>query len=195
MVCTIVNSIEFTFRKCKNMKMAIWRITTHFVVEGHICDLERMLLESMLLISPMTDLVLVRKQMPLGTPPIRWQCPQPCRSRPYLTTYHAIVLCASLNREYLPPLVLEHFVYRSSHVTTASVRTLRVSNCSPHVTTISIRTLRVSNCSPHVTTISIRTLRVSNCSPYVTTISIRTLRVSNCSPHVTTISIRRLYVQ
>ena len=36
MVFTIVKSIEFTFRKY-NMKMAIWHITTHFVVEGHIC--------------------------------------------------------------------------------------------------------------------------------------------------------------
>ena len=36
MVFTIVNSIEFIFRKYKNMKMAIWHITTHFVVEGHI---------------------------------------------------------------------------------------------------------------------------------------------------------------
>ena len=34
---TIVNSIEVTFIKYKNMKMAIWHITTHFVVEGHIC--------------------------------------------------------------------------------------------------------------------------------------------------------------
>ena len=33
---TIVNSKEFTFRKYENMKMAIWHITTHFVVEGHI---------------------------------------------------------------------------------------------------------------------------------------------------------------
>ena len=32
MVFTIVNSIEFTFRKLENMKMAIWHITTHFVV-------------------------------------------------------------------------------------------------------------------------------------------------------------------
>ena len=38
MVFNIVNSIEFTFRKYKNMKMAIWHITTHFVVEGHIYD-------------------------------------------------------------------------------------------------------------------------------------------------------------
>ena len=36
MVFTIVNSIEFTFRNFKNIKMAIWRITTHFVVEGHV---------------------------------------------------------------------------------------------------------------------------------------------------------------
>ena len=36
MVFTSVNSIEFTVRKCKNMKMAIWHITTHFMVEGHI---------------------------------------------------------------------------------------------------------------------------------------------------------------
>ena len=35
MVFTTVNSIEFTFRKYRNMKMAIWHITTHFVVEGH----------------------------------------------------------------------------------------------------------------------------------------------------------------
>ena len=37
MVFTIVNSIEFPFRKYKKnpMKMAIWHITTHFVVEGH----------------------------------------------------------------------------------------------------------------------------------------------------------------
>ena len=35
MVFTIVKSIEFTFRKYKIMKMAIWHITTHFV-EGHI---------------------------------------------------------------------------------------------------------------------------------------------------------------
>ena len=35
MVFTIVNSIEFALRKYKNMKMAIWHITTHFVVEGH----------------------------------------------------------------------------------------------------------------------------------------------------------------
>ena len=35
MVFTIVNSIEFIFRKHRNMKMAIWHITTHFVVEGH----------------------------------------------------------------------------------------------------------------------------------------------------------------
>ena len=34
-VFAIVNSIEFTFRKYKNMKMAIWQITTHFLVEGH----------------------------------------------------------------------------------------------------------------------------------------------------------------
>ena len=37
MVFTIVNSIEFTFRKYENMKMAIWHITTHFMVEGHKC--------------------------------------------------------------------------------------------------------------------------------------------------------------
>ena len=36
MVFTIVNSIEYTFRKYKNMKMAIWHIATHFVVEGHL---------------------------------------------------------------------------------------------------------------------------------------------------------------
>ena len=36
MVFTIVKNTEFTFRKYKNMKMAIWHITTHFVVEGHI---------------------------------------------------------------------------------------------------------------------------------------------------------------
>ena len=36
MVFTVVNSTEFTSRKCKNMKMAIWHITTHFVVEGDI---------------------------------------------------------------------------------------------------------------------------------------------------------------
>ena len=34
----IVNSKEFTFRKYTNMKMAIWHITTDFVVEGHILD-------------------------------------------------------------------------------------------------------------------------------------------------------------
>ena len=33
MFFTIVNSIEFTFRKYKNMKMAVWHIATHFVVE------------------------------------------------------------------------------------------------------------------------------------------------------------------
>ena len=31
----IVNNIECTFRKYKNMEMAIWHITTHFMVEGH----------------------------------------------------------------------------------------------------------------------------------------------------------------
>ena len=36
MVLIIVSSTEFTFRKYKNMKMAIWHITTHFMVEGHI---------------------------------------------------------------------------------------------------------------------------------------------------------------
>ena len=36
MVFTIVNDIDFTLRKYKNTKMAIWHITTHFVVEGHI---------------------------------------------------------------------------------------------------------------------------------------------------------------
>ena len=35
MFFTIVKSTELTFRKYKNMKMAIWHITTHFVVEGH----------------------------------------------------------------------------------------------------------------------------------------------------------------
>ena len=37
MVFTIVNSIEFTFRKYENMKMVLWLITTHFVVEDQIC--------------------------------------------------------------------------------------------------------------------------------------------------------------
>ena len=32
MAFTSVNSIEFTFRQYKNMKMAILHITTHFVV-------------------------------------------------------------------------------------------------------------------------------------------------------------------
>ena len=36
MVFTIVKSIDFSFRKYKNVKMAIWLIATHFVVEGHI---------------------------------------------------------------------------------------------------------------------------------------------------------------
>ena len=36
MVFPIAISIEFTFRKYKNMKMTIWHITTDFVVEGHI---------------------------------------------------------------------------------------------------------------------------------------------------------------
>ena len=36
MVFTILNIIEFTFRKKKPTKMAIWHIMTHFVVEGHI---------------------------------------------------------------------------------------------------------------------------------------------------------------
>ena len=36
MVLIIVNSTEFTFRKYKNIKMDIWYITTHFMVEGHI---------------------------------------------------------------------------------------------------------------------------------------------------------------
>ena len=37
MAFTIVKSIKFSFRIIyKNMKMAIWHITTHFVVEGHI---------------------------------------------------------------------------------------------------------------------------------------------------------------
>ena len=40
MVFTTVNSIEFTFRKFRNMKMVIWHITTHFVVEGHHCALQ-----------------------------------------------------------------------------------------------------------------------------------------------------------
>ena len=35
MVFTIVNSTEFTFRKKKKKKMAIWHVMTHFVVEGH----------------------------------------------------------------------------------------------------------------------------------------------------------------
>ena len=35
MVFTIVNNTEFTFRRYKKMKMAIWHITTHFVVKGH----------------------------------------------------------------------------------------------------------------------------------------------------------------
>ena len=38
MVFTAVNGIEFTFRKYRNMKMAIRLITTHFVVEGHNLD-------------------------------------------------------------------------------------------------------------------------------------------------------------
>ena len=38
MVFAIVNSIELTFRKYENMKVPIWHITTHFVVEGHICE-------------------------------------------------------------------------------------------------------------------------------------------------------------
>ena len=36
MVFTIANSIEFTFRKYNNIKIAIWHISTHFVVDGHI---------------------------------------------------------------------------------------------------------------------------------------------------------------
>ena len=46
MVFTIVNSIEFTFRKYKNMKMAIWHITTHFVVEGHIWQIKWLILQT-----------------------------------------------------------------------------------------------------------------------------------------------------
>ena len=38
MVFTIVQSIEFTFRKYENMKMAIWHIKTHAVVKGHKCN-------------------------------------------------------------------------------------------------------------------------------------------------------------
>ena len=36
MVFTVVKSIESIFRQYQNMKLAIWHITTHFVVEGHI---------------------------------------------------------------------------------------------------------------------------------------------------------------